>query len=249
MNIIVGSFAAKHWRLNRGKPRDLDVWYSELPASVSHEDAHEIPLEIMKMIDISKGYAKPDDLYTIKCSHLAWDIKWDKTKADVLFMKAKGCKLKKDLYIKLKEHWKEVHGNKDYLSLNKNKDEFFNDFVEYKYDHDYLHELVAYPNKPMYTRCLKDNQEVLIDKTKFDMMSFEDQITMFREEIVVIACERWVLLNKNISWFKAYMLALKKVITSLTKGWATDFMIENLELFVKPDYNEFEYLLKTIEEK
>ena len=245
MRITVGSTAAKHWGINRCEPLDDDIWYSEEPWVTLREDWKVIPLDILKLVPEEGYYATPDALYTIKCSHFAWDIKWEKTKNDILHMRHKGCKILPDLYKALKDYWVTVHGSKDFLSLSKDKSEFFNDYVTYKYDHDYLHTLVAYPKAPAYELCLKDNEDVLTDYNKFIKMSFKDQVRMFREEIVVIACERWML-HKDISWYEAYMLSLKKTITNLTKNWANDFMIEHLVHFVKPKYSEFEYMLETL---
>ena len=104
----------------------------------------------------------------------------------------------------------------------------------------------------MYTKCLKQGEEVLIDKSLFDKLTFEEQVRMFREEITVIAIERF-LVNPNTkgkySWVQAYMMSLKKTITQLTKNWATDFIVLNLEHFVKPDYSMFKHALKQVNAK
>lgn len=118
-----------------------------------------------------------------------------------------------------------------------------------EYPHDYLHELVAYPNPPMYTKCLKDGEDVLIDRDKFDLLPFEDQVRMFREEITVIAAERWLInpyWKGKVSWYRAHMLSLQKTVTRLTKGWASEFIVLNLEHFVKPDYKYFKHLIETL---
>lgn len=240
--IIVGSTALKHFNLNRCEPKDVDRWWSEkdLPAGI--EDDCFLPNHIIQMVPTKDGYATPDAILTIKCSHLPWDIKWEKTKNDIIWLKEKGCQIIPSLYMALKGHWEEVHGDKSFLSLGKSKDDFFNDHVQYVYDHDYLHEVVASPAKPMYQRCLKDGHDVLIDVDKFHRMPFEDQVRMFREEVSVIAIERW-LVNPHwkgkLDWWKAYQLALKKTITRLTKGWACDFMVHNLEHFILPKWEYF----------
>lgn len=247
--IIVGSTALKHFGMNRNEPKDVDVWVTEDETySVCRGyDIHVLPNEVLDLIPHSSGgHAIPDAVYTIKCSHLAWDIKWEKTKNDILWLKANGCKLLPKLYRELKKHWEGVHGDKSFLSLNKCKEDFFQDGVKYVYDHDYLHELVAFPATPMYTHCLKDGEDVLIDKDKFDCMSTEMQLRMFKEEVTVIAIERWLLHKNDISWFEAYGLALKKTITNLTKNWACDFIISNLDYFVKPEYEYFKHALETL---
>lgn len=119
------------------------------------------------------------------------------------------------------------------------------------FPHDLLHELVAYPNRPVYKGVLKDGEDVAIDKVKFDQLGFEQQVRMFREEITVIACERWLLNDYwkgKVSWYQAYMWSLKKTVTNLTKGWATDFIVLNLEHFIKPDFSYFKHLLTTLSE-
>ena len=270
--IIIGSCALAKFGLNRREPKDIDLWLVEENSynseAILHDiirkyninginnfskfDTHIIPENILKLVPTTDNYAMPDAIYTIKCSHLAWDIHWEKTKNDILFLKSKGCQLIPELYSELKKHWLVEHGNKDFLSLNKPKEEFFNDYVHYEFPHDEIHELVSHPNKPIYTYCLKENEDVLIDKNKFDKLDFDSKVRMFREEITVIACERWLLNPKNKeadSWYKAYMFSLKKVIISLTKNWANDFVIHNLELFVKPDYSYFKNLLETLNMK
>jgi len=243
MNIIVGSTALEYFGLSRRVPVDIDVWTDD--ESFEKDgimDVCKIPTEILLLVDQVDGYATPDSIYTIKLSHAVYDIKFEKTKLDILHLKHHGCRLIQELYEVLKVYWVKEHGNKDFLSLNKSKEDFFTDNVYYEFPHDYLHQLVAYPHPPMYTKCLKDNHEVLIDKAKFKAMSLEDQIRMFREEITVIAAERWLIPKKwhgKISWYRAYMLSLQKTVVSLTKGDYSYFLVENLEKFVKSDYKMF----------
>lgn len=246
MKIIVGSGALKElgWNVN---PKDVDIWTDEDLPKQKGFDICVIPTNILNLIPTVNGVANLDALYTIKCSHLGWrNPKWNKHKQDVLLFKHKGARLIPELYAELLEFWKVTLGDKWFLSLNKNKEDFFTDSVVYVYDHDYLHELVAYPNQPMYTHCLKDKHEVLIDKDKFDKLSFDNQVRMFREEVTVIALERWLLNPKckgKFSWIEAYIMSLEKTITTLTKNWATSFIVLNLEHFVKPDYSYFKHAI------
>lgn len=246
--VIIGSTALREQGIDLRVPKDVDVMTTEI---VPGRDCIVVPKSIIKLIPTSHCYATPDAVYTIKCSHLGWDIKWQKHKNDVLYLKSIGCKLLPELYNALVKHWREVNGNKEFLNMYKKKSDFFNDYVPYVYDHDYLHELVAYPDPPVYTNCLIDGEEVAIDKDKFFKLSLEQQLRMFKEEISVIAAERWLIPPKlcgKYSLRKAYSLALHKTITSLTKNWATDFLIEHLDYFVKFEYNYFEHLLNTIKE-
>lgn len=250
--IIIGSTAMQYHGCATRKPKDIDVMIDEESENISGFDCIRVPKHILEMIPHSNRFATPDAIYTIKCSHLGWDIKWQKHKNDVIVMKRlQNLKLIPELYETLVKYWKEINGNKPFLSMNKNKGEFFNDHVTYVYDHDYLHELVAYPNAPVYTHCLKDNADVAIDKDKFFALPFEQQLRMFKEEISVIAAERWLIPPKVIGkyhWRQAYSFALQKTVTALTKNWATDFLIKNLEYFVKPEYAYFEHLFNTLKE-
>lgn len=248
MKIVVGSTALKYFSLNRREPSDLDLWLSEGEV-VEKSDSQVLPMNILELVPTVNGYATPDAIYTIKCSHAVYDVHWEKTKSDILWLKSNGCVIIPELYEKLKVWWLKEHGNKDFLSLNKTKDQFFDDNVVKLYSHDWLHELVAYPNVPVYTRCLKDGHEVLIDKAKFDLLSFEDQVRMFREEITVIAAERWVInpyWKGEISWYRAHMLSVRKTATALTKNWAAEFIVLNLEHFVKPDYSYWKHMVETL---
>lgn len=244
---IIGSTALKASNFHRQEPKDLDIWITKGFVIFPKTDVYKVTQKLYDLVPtIDNQHATPDAIYTIKCSHFAYDIKWEKTKKDILWLKHKGCKIIPQLYTELKKHWKIQNGNKSHLSLRQKKAEFFDDYVHHKYDHDYLHTLVAFPNPPIYTRCLAQNEEVFIDKNLFFAMPFADQLQMFKEEITVIAIERWVI-PRGISWYAAYSLALKKTIISLTKNWATDFIIQNLDYYTKPEYSLFNHILKTLE--
>lgn len=241
--VVVGTEALEAHGIHLREPSDIDI-FSDVPCR--KWDIIIMPKKVLRLIPEIDGYATPDAVYTIKCSHLGWDIKWDKHKNDVLKLKKLGCKLIPGLYRVLVEYWRKTNGDKEHLSLYKTKKDFFNDAVPYVYDHDYLHKVVAFPNNPVYTLCLKDGQDIAIDKDKFKLLPIEQQLRMFKEEIVVIAAERWLINPKcqgKYHWLKAYNFAVHKIITSLTKGWATDFMIEHLEYFVKPEYSYFKNLV------
>lgn len=242
--MISGSQALRYHGIDLGPVNDLDVIvYKESQLNnYNNPDYFILPKKIYDSLYNKTGYIYPEDILTIKMSHLSWDIKWEKTLRHINLLVNMGYSHNPELYKLLKAHWEQVHGNKDFLSLGADKDEFFNDFVTYEYDHDYLHELVAYPERPVYEMCLKENEEVLIDKTKFLNLDFNTQVKMFREEITVIAIERWLVNPTNkgkISWYSAYLLSLKKTITRLTKNWASDFIIHNIRHFRKPEYKYF----------
>lgn len=251
--MIIGSTAAVHHGVHFGKEiSDLDIMvYDEEMLSVypSRVDSHIVPKEIYDLIYDPSGYMSPELLLTLKMSHLPWDIKWYKTKRHIIALLNLGYEPDMSAYHTLKNYWTEVHGDKSFLSLKKEKDDFFDDHVVCKYDHDYLHSLVAYPNEPMYTRCLADGESVMISESKFRGLSHVNQVRMFREEVTVIAIERWLTNDVNkgrYSWYESYSLSLKKTITTLTKNWANDFMIMNVKELSKPQYELFENALRVL---
>jgi len=254
MQIIVGSAALEHFFISPRKAKDIDIWIDNpcvVVAAYAREDAKIQPVELLtevgkycNMIHYGLYVALPDAVYTIKLSHAEYDIHWEKTISDIIYLKQKGCKVIPELYSKLKAHWKTIHGDKAFLSLKKTKSEFFDDYVPYEYDHDLLHEIVAKDGIPVYTKLLKDNQEVMLNHTLFLTLPKEEQLRLFREEIYVIALERWIIPSKfRIPKVVAYRKALKKTITNLTKNWATQFILDNIEHYVRMDgadwYNNF----------
>lgn len=195
--IIIGSTAAQKYSLSRRNPSDLDIWCDEEISLRKGLDVKIIPRHIIDLVEVdSGGCATPNSLFTIKCSHLGWDNPmWNKHYLDVLFMKQKGCVIQEPLFAKLIHYWKDELGDKSFLSLKQGKEDFFTDHVNYTYDHDLLHEVASSPNRPMYEKCLREGESVLIDKDKFFRMEESEQILMFWEEIHVIAYERWVIPN------------------------------------------------------
>lgn len=88
--LIYGSCALKYWYTESRIPSDVDI------ISPNHDwiSAFEYVFDNNK----HDQYVDPDFLYTIKVSHAAWDINWDKTLKDISFLKSKGCKLDETFY-------------------------------------------------------------------------------------------------------------------------------------------------------
>lgn len=108
------------------------------------------------------------------------------------------------------------------------KDAFFDDAVPKVYEHDYLHELFAFYDKPLYTRLLRDDSLAWCEKEQWDELDHADKIKCVQEEVYVIAFERFIIpkafdFNARI----AYNRALNKVCTTLYSGWFRDFAIDN----------------------
>lgn len=237
--IVIGSTAARHhlgdaWR----EPKDLDVFTDTMEIPVP---AGVDPLwhpEFGEWWHNEGRNATLDELYTIKISHSYWELKnnsWGKHMSDVVMLKRHGAQLIPELHKILYGVWEQKHGVKR-VDLNMDKAAFFDDAVPRRYDHDSVHESVAYGDEPLYNRILKDGAEVGVSMKKLKALPFEDQVRLFREEIYATALERKVIPSDyDVSPRWAYAWALRRVITSLTKGWSATFIVDNYELFSRPD--------------
>ena len=117
--------------------------------------------------------------------------------------------------------------------LKQSKQDFFDDYVTKKYDHDLIHELVAFENEPIYVKMLSSTDSVWCDVNKWNGLTFSQKCMAVCEETMVIAIERFLVPNDwNYPPKKAYFQALEKVCTTLTSGWFRDFAIDNYPLIV-----------------
>lgn len=113
-------------------------------------------------------------------------------------------------------------------NLMQTKEDFFDDAVVKKYDHDYLHELVAFYDKPLYTRMLRTQELAWCEKDKWNSFTQEDKVKCVAEETFVIALERFMIpSNWKHPGKLAYMKALKKVCTTLCSGWFRCYSIDH----------------------
>ena len=114
--------------------------------------------------------------------------------------------------------------------LNQSVADFFDDAVPKIYEHDYLHELFAFEDYPMYTRLQTDATSAWCSKDLWLELSHQQKIQCVMEESYVIATERF-LIPKQWNYPKklAYMKALNKVCTTLCSGYFRDFAIDNYE--------------------
>jgi hypothetical protein len=187
---------------------------------------------------VSEKLAYPNELYTIKISHAGWDLgfgSWEKHMHDCDFLKSKGMTVIQPLYDVLVRVWQDVHGRKK-VNLTQDKASFFDDAVTRIYDHDSIHESVAYGDRPLYESVMKDDASVQTDMVKVRGLTCEQQLRLYREEIYATALERWVIPSDyRCSPTQAYARALKKTIVSLTKGWSTQFLAENYGALRRPD--------------
>lgn len=220
-NIIIGSHAIKHWFPDfKRKPVDLDLASLDEKRCTKEFDISHLP-EIFPYCD--GDFASPQVLLTLKLSHSFWNINWIKHSSDILFLQSKGIMPHDDLLQSLYSKWELIHGKKKVPSFAVTKSEFFTQHVSRKIDHDTLHEHLKFGDTPVYKKVLKDGHEVLLDQFKFIDLSREEKINMCREEICVLAVERY----PGKSHIGAYRMATRDLVTRLSKGWFPRFLMLN----------------------
>lgn len=128
--------------------------------------------------------------------------------------------------------------------LNVSKTEFFNPDigVQYVFDHDEIHKIVARGERPAYTYFIKDGEDVLCDKDKFFALDEATRIRAVFEESTVLALERSQIPFKGqVDPMRSFSIALEKVCTSITSGWFREYAWEHydeaFEMY-QPDYVE-----------
>ena len=231
--LIIGSTAAYHWFGDKWhrEPKDIDLL---TPAKIvgNHSTVCVVDAqwhdaaELIIHTNVDKVFADPDMLYTLKVSHAAWDIHWEKTMVDIHKLQQLGCKLNVPVYERLIAVWNDIHKKKR-VNLKQPVEKFFQDAVIRKYNHEELHELVAHPFRPMHERVRPDHSSVWCDQTLFNALSDDDKARVVHEELVVTAIERGNLIStsKNSDIMIATNKAYKLLCTSMTTGWFALYLI------------------------
>lgn len=227
--MIFGSQAVKHWFPDFPRePSDLDVM-SQQDVMTKEEQHYWVPTfgELIKR-NKDKKYLDPEFCLVNKMSHAGWDIHWEKTIHDIVFLKQKGVSSDRELYFKLVKDWTKVHGKRWASLKGKDSKTFFEDAVARKYVHDSIHEAVAVYDAPLYEALIYEG--VSCSEEGFERLSHEDKILMVKEETWVTALERF-LIPRDFAFSKvgAYQLSLKKLATTMSSGWFKWFILDNIE--------------------
>ena len=182
-------------------------------------------------------------LYTLKMSHryLRNSPHFLKTMSDIHLFRKHSAVIS-DMYLDwYKARQKETYHYK-HPSLSMKAGEFFNPTeVQYIYDHDSIHRVVArQKDTPAYTLFKKDGAEVQVDKAKWELLPLEVKLNAVLEESYVLALERSQVPYKGqVDPTTSFDMALMKVCTSITSGWFRDFAWENyytVKSLYNPDY-------------
>lgn len=118
--------------------------------------------------------------------------------------------------------------------LDVSKGEFFSgDGVQYKYDHDDIHRVVAIDGVPAYTHYLKDGSAVLTSNEKFFSVDQRIRLLGGLEESMVLAAERSLIpYGFQATPEQAFTMALNKVTSSITSGKFREFCWEHYDEIV-----------------
>ena len=268
--ILIGSRALKYWYPDFPLREDAD-WdiickesdrylFEDLPRFEWHDqyslnnDMLDYTTTSVDAITLPNGVsilvATLGELALIKRSHLWRDYQWDKHITHYnkylrqhLLDDTLSKLLLKDRVKLTKEAYPQGNPN-----LNQSNEDFFDDAVKKVYDHDYIHELAAYYDKPLYTKLKRDDSKAWCEKDLWEALSLEDKRKCVAEECFVIATERFLVRNNwDYSYKGAYLTALKKVCTTLTSGWFRDFAIDNHpEIMALFDANKLNFIKENL---
>jgi hypothetical protein len=233
--ILIGSSAIKHLfpDFNR-EPKDID-YIVNIDSKLKSENGIEYlqnPIIYNKYKPFTNTVISKDDLVTLKASHLFWNINWQKHMFDLQFLLNKGCKIDSILFNNLYDYWQTFHGKNKRSDLKMTKEDFFTNKINYDTaQHDDLH-LIINPT-PIYSTILEDGKEVELSEEKYNQLTHEQKIELIREEVMVMAYERF----KDLDYKIAYSRMLKKFIISHAPKFTMIFILENYIELHKPKFN------------
>jgi hypothetical protein len=237
--MITGSSSIKFWfpDFPRG-PKDLDIVVRNKNEEVSVESdlrveklENPVLLDYLDEIEYKETYLSPDILYTLKLSHMFWDLNWEKHNWDQIWLQKKGCQINMELFYRLYDYWNEFHGKNKRSDLKMSAEDFFDNALKCEYNHDDLHTILN--PIPTYTKVLIG--EVEVSQEKFQDLSFEDKCNLVTEEVMIMAFERWPKADYRF----AYSKMLKKFIISHAPIWEAIFILQNFVHLHKPKFNYF----------
>lgn len=238
--ILIGSTAIKHWFPDFPRePKDKDFAVNKKTSSDKETEYLYNPVLFNWVKD---GICSPNQLYTLKISHLFWDINWEKHMWDVQWLKEKGCKLNLPLFYELYEFWNEYHGKNKRSKLDMSSEQFFDNAITCPHSHDWLHTLLN--NPPTYIKVLKDGAEVDVSEEKFNNLTELEKASLVKEEVMVMSYER----KFHNDYRHSYGRMLRKFIMNHAPMWEAIWIIENFKLVYKPDFDYFTYLNNKINE-
>lgn len=179
------------------------------------------PINILLLLKMSHRYRKNSPHFL-------------KTMHDIYLLRRAGAVITPEMEPILKLREKETY-TYAHPKLNVTKAQFFNgDDVPYIYDHDSIHEVVAFLDRPAYTYYMTDGEQVKASMDKFFEQEQHIKLLGVLEESMVLAAERSQIPNNfELAPRLSFNMALEKVCTSITSGRFREFAWENYYLVQK----------------
>lgn len=241
--VLIGSSAVeeRHPGLLGRAPKDLDYLALEPVPGADFIDGEGI----LDTYSFSEEVASLDEVYTLKVSHSPWVFaglkNWHKHLTDIRRLSDTGAELVPELHRVAYKTW-EVRKGKKLVNLNKTREEFFTSAVVRFYDHDSVHAAVSLGHGPAFLKILADGSEVKTDERKFATLPTVLKEHLVFEETFVLALERELVPNWKKSGeeplkgdlFEAYARQLRLLATQYSKGWFSQFIIENYTKLNQP---------------
>lgn len=173
-----------------------------------------------------------DVLYMLKMSHryLRNSPHFLKTMRDIHELRRMGAKIRPEHEEFYARRMLDTYDYK-HPSLMRNKEQFFSgDGVQYVYDHDSIHEAVAYPLVPAYRLYARDDHDVMSSREKFFAVDEATRLRGVIEEATVLALERsQIPFPGGMTPEQSFRMALMKVCTSITSGWFREYAWEHYD--------------------
>ena len=242
--ILIGSRALDYWGINPGSIPESDwdiIWHEPVEGYEVHLTSDLNNAKVAEVYgtgtltqgpnDVKILVLKPAGLMDIIYSHLHRDLKFDLQMMRYLSLKSTWAQagnfvVHNDTFVEERIRLtKEKYGDKT-PSLMKTVDDFFDDAVSKKYDHDLIHDYVAFEPEPMYRKLQAEDGTVFCHAELWNKLTYTQKLQCVAEEAFVIAIERYII-PLDMPYKSAYRNALRRICTTLTGGWFRRFAIDN----------------------
>ena len=245
-NLLIGSRALNYWfpehKIKESTDWDI-ITYNDLPWAEVHDPDILLNHCFVKYTDTrfdlhciehegeTLHVVNPTGLAIIKRSHLWRDLSFEKHMMQYIrYLKVFRDKLTpwQETLLEARTEATMQMFPQGHPKLNQSVESFFDDAVTKKFSHDWLHELYAYYNEPLYKKLQKDYTSAWCSKELWDLLSEEDKVKCVAEEAYVIATERFLVPKEyKYSGKIAFNKAVNKICTTLCSGYFRNFAIDN----------------------
>lgn len=225
---------------------DVETALANSSSEMLLDGFHQFHYQVFGANPTDARYVTPFTNYVLAETHRYKDsVHFEKTRNKVLTgrlkyqSREKPCKFEDSYYYddpKIKEFFdkrcQETYTRAP-IKLNVKKEDFFaNDGVNYEYDHDELHKVVAIDEMPAYSKIKNSESDVMCNREMWNHATENVKIACVLEESWVIALERRIIPMKmwnatREEQFDAAVTALQKICTTLTSGWFRDYAWQN----------------------